>query len=59
MGIEVKYIITRHTQINISITFTPQKLASINKLSFLEKLQFKILLKNTYPTEAPKVYFLI
>ena len=58
MGLEVKYIITKSVQITIVISFTNNKLSSIPKLHFLNKLDFKIILKNTYPTEPPRLYFL-
>jgi len=32
-------------------------LASIQKLNFLTELNFKIVLKNTYPTESPRIFF--
>lgn len=55
---DMRFSLTRQTHLTIFIEITPQKLRQIKRLSFLDKLEFKIVLKSDYPAEPPRLYIL-
>jgi hypothetical protein len=58
MGLEIRYISRENVHFAIIIEITKQKLKEVKRLAFLDKLEFKVVLKYSYPAEAPLVYFL-
>lgn len=58
MGLEIRYLSRQNVQFVIIIEIVRQRLKEYKKLAFLNKLEFKIVMKKTYPTEPPNVYIL-
>lgn len=59
MGLETRYSLTRGVHISIIIEINKNKLKDLKPIAFLDKLEFKIVLKATYPNDQPRVYFFI
>ena len=59
MGLETRYSLTRALHISIIVEITKHKLKELKPIAFLDKLEFKIVLKATYPNDQPRLYFFI
>lgn len=54
----MRYLSRQNTQFVVIIEIVKQRLKEMKKLAFLNKLEFKIVMKSSYPTEPPHVYIL-